>query len=143
MLPKIEALLNEHKVFETELQSNITKMRTSLIELSSTTEFDTDKLKELEEATKAMKGGLKATFEAYPDLKSHNLYGSVMNEIAEQEENVGAAIRIYNSNVATFNTSIQTFPNSVINRNFTNKSEVEHFENETIESSLQFKPSFK
>ena len=39
----------------------------------------------------------------------------MMNEIEEQNENVGAAISIYNRNVELFNNQIQVFPHNIVN----------------------------
>ncbi|WGY47161.1 LemA family protein [Vibrio sp. ABG19] len=60
-------------------------------------------------------------------------------EISEQEENVAATIRIFNSNVALFNTSIETFPASIINSHFTKKKVVKSYENSNID--VGFTPS--
>lgn len=39
----------------------------------------------------------------------------MMDDIQEQNENVGAAISIFNRNVEVFNNQIEVFPNNIIN----------------------------
>ncbi len=53
--------------------------------------------------------------ENYPELKANDIYLKMMNEIEEQNENVGAAISIFNRNVELFNNHIQIFPNNIVN----------------------------
>ncbi len=58
------------------------------------------------------------------ELKADQLYLKMMHEIDEQNENVGAAITIYNRNVELFNNYIQVFPNNMINTATTAKKPV-------------------
>lgn len=46
----------------------------------------------------------------YPELKANEIYLKMMNEIEEQNENVGAAITIFNRNVSNYLIIIQVFP---------------------------------
>ena len=61
---------------------------------------------------------LNVVIENYPELKANDIYLKMMNEIEEQNENVGAAITIYNRNVELFNNQIQIFPHNIINNMF-------------------------
>jgi LemA protein len=65
-----------------------------------------------------------------------------MREIAEQQENVGAAIRIFNQNVEDFNNGIEQFPNSVINNMLNKKEKLNTFRDEEAESGFEYKPNF-
>jgi LemA protein len=38
----------------------------------------------------------------------------LQRELADLEEDISASRRIYNDNVETYNTRIQTFPNSIV-----------------------------
>ena len=58
---------------------------------------------------------LNVVVENYPELKADTLYGKMMDDIQEQNENVGAAISIFNRNVEVFNNQIEVFPNNIIN----------------------------
>ena len=57
---------------------------------------------------------LRAVAENYPDLRATENFQKLQNELTEIEDEIQASRRIYNSNVQSFNTKIQVFPNSVI-----------------------------
>ena len=50
----------------------------------------------------------------YPELKSSNNFIELQRSIADVEEHLQAARRLYNSNVTAYNKKIITFPNSII-----------------------------
>ena len=52
--------------------------------------------------------------ESYPELKSSENYNTLQKAIADVEEHLQAARRLYNSNVSNYNQMIQVFPNSII-----------------------------
>src|SRR5215212_8588867 len=64
---------------------------------------------------------LRAVAENYPDLRATENFQKLQNELTEIEDEIQASRRIYNSNVQSYNTKIQVFPNSIIanNRGFT------------------------
>jgi LemA protein len=57
---------------------------------------------------------LRAVAENYPDLRATENFQKLQNELTEIEDEIQAARRIYNSNVQSYNTKLQVFPNSVI-----------------------------
>lgn len=57
---------------------------------------------------------IKLLVENYPDLKASENYKTLQLSIAEIEEHLQAARRMYNSNVSIFNQLIVTFPNSIV-----------------------------
>ena len=62
----------------------------------------------------AVLGDLRAISENYPDLRATENFQQLQRELTELEDEIQAARRIYNSNVQTYNTKIQVFPNSVV-----------------------------
>src|SRR4051794_3206941 len=64
---------------------------------------------------------LRAVAENYPELRATENFQKLQNELTEIEDEIQASRRIYNSNVQSYNTKIQVFPNSIIanNRGFT------------------------
>lgn len=142
ILPQLQELLKGHKSFEQSILNDVTKLRTAIDSLTQSRQFATAELAGVHEASKQLTTGLRATFEAYPDLKSSQLYSQVMSEISEQEDNVGAAIRIYNSNVQAHNTAIQIFPNSLINSIFTRKKAIDGFTDSAASASIEYTPKF-
>lgn len=69
--------------------------------------------------------------ESYPELKSSENYKTLQQSIAEVEEHLQAARRLYNSNVSIYNQMLVTFPISIIanNKKMTKKDFFEADEN--------------
>ena len=60
----------------------------------------------------ALSGALKSLFavsESYPELKSEKLFMQLQTQIVNQEDEIYAAIRIYNQKVSAFNSEIYNF----------------------------------
>lgn len=57
---------------------------------------------------------IQVVAESYPELKSSENYNTLQLSIADTEEHLQAARRMYNSNVSSLNQLIVTFPYSVI-----------------------------
>ncbi len=68
----------------------------------------------------AVLGDLRAIAENYPELRATENFQQLSRNLSELEDEIQASRRIYNSNVQTYNTKIQVFPNSMIagRRNF-------------------------
>ena len=56
----------------------------------------------------------RLTAEAYPNLLSSETYKMLMVSIADCEEHLQAARRLYNANVNSYNTKIVMFPASIV-----------------------------
>src|SRR3954470_20909373 len=63
---------------------------------------------------------VKAVAENYPELRATENFQQLSRNLSELEDEIQASRRIYNSNVQSYNTKIQVFPNSIIagTRNF-------------------------
>jgi LemA protein len=59
-------------------------------------------------------GRLFAVAEAYPQLRATENFQQLQAELANTEDQIAAARRIYNGNVQSYNTKIQVFPNSIV-----------------------------
>ena len=59
-------------------------------------------------------GRLFAVAEAYPDLKASTNFLELQSTLNQLESEIAASRRVYNSNVQTFNTRIQSFPGVVL-----------------------------
>src|SRR5215212_4852518 len=57
---------------------------------------------------------LRAVAENYPNLRATENFQQLSRNLSEIEDEIQASRRIYNSNVQSYNTKIQVFPNSVI-----------------------------
>lgn len=65
--------------------------------------------------------GLFAVVEKYPDLKASEQFLALQRQLADTEDRIQVARRIYNANVRAYNTRIETFPSAFVARwgNFT------------------------
>ena len=59
-------------------------------------------------------GRLFAVAEAYPQLRATENFQQLQAELANLEDQIAAARRIYNGNVQSYNTKIQVFPNMLL-----------------------------
>lgn len=75
--------------------------------------------------------GLNVVVEQYPDLKANDMFGKLQGAIADTEEHLQAARRLYNSNVSIINSSIVSFPTSIV-ANKIHMTKKEFFEAEEI-----------
>jgi LemA protein len=57
---------------------------------------------------------LRAVAENYPQLRATENFQQLSRNLSELEDEIQASRRIYNSNVQSYNTKIQVFPNSII-----------------------------
>lgn len=55
-----------------------------------------------------------ALAENYPDLRSSENYKTLQQSVADVEEHLQAARRLYNANVSAFNKKLVTFPISIV-----------------------------
>ncbi len=63
-------------------------------------------------------GKFMAVVEAYPDLKANQTISQLMEEITTTENKISFARQAYNDVVATYNTSREKFPNSIVANSF-------------------------
>ena len=66
----------------------------------------------------------------------------MMDDIQEQNENVGAAISIFNRNVELFNNHIQVFPNNLVNTMTLSKKAIRPFTDNLVTENFDYKPNF-
>ncbi|MBP5553159.1 MAG: LemA family protein [Spirochaetales bacterium] len=98
-----------------------------------------------DKADKAFEGTLKSLFalaEAYPDLKANTNFMDLQNQLTNLEKEILQARKYYNGVVKTFNTNIETFPNSFVVKlfggKFTKMAYVEVAEAERQNVKVQF-----
>ena len=73
------------------------------------------------QAENALAGALKTLFavaENYPNLKANENFLHLQQELSDTENKIQAARRFYNGTVRDFNTSIQSFPTSILASTF-------------------------
>jgi len=75
---------------------------------------DGPKRQETESRLTAAIGGIQAVAEQYPQLRATENFQLLQSRLAEIEDQIQAARRIFNSNVQRYNTRREVFPNSLI-----------------------------
>lgn len=69
------------------------------------------------EANEQLSGALKSLFalqEAYPDLKAHEGFTKLQEQLEGTENKIAAARQLYNRTVMQYNTKIQSFPSNIV-----------------------------
>jgi LemA protein len=61
---------------------------------------------------------LMAVSERYPELRASEQFLTLQRELADTEDRIQVARRIYNANVRAYDTLVQTFPTLVVARRF-------------------------
>lgn len=139
VLDQLQKVLADFMVFEASLLEKITGLRSAVHALPAGA--DGHALTKVETASRELMGGLRIAFEAYPDLKASEAANNMMREIAEQQENVSAAITIYNRNVELFNNTVEMFPGSVVNGLFNKKPRVTPFTDTEASQNFSYTPN--
>lgn len=141
ILDDLSPLIEKYSNFEQGTMTQITALRQNILKLSNDNQ-DVNTLEQIEQQTSQLLKGINVQVEAYPELKANEIYQKLMHEITNQNENVGAAISIFNRNVEHFNNSIQIFPNNVVNGMTLNKKALKPFSDRTQETNFDYKPNF-
>jgi LemA protein len=95
---------HEQKVFERTTLARAEAMKAGTVEAT-------------QEAEAKLSGALtdlRAVAEQYPALRATENFQQLQRNLSEIEDEIQASRRIYNSNVQSYNTKIQVFPNSII-----------------------------
>ena len=104
-LIKMVDVVKGYAKHEKETLEEVTKMRSKLVSLEQ--EKDPAKYASILESVRA---GINIQLEKYPELKADRLYLQLSSEITILEEEIYAAIRVYNQKVRSFNAEIYNFP---------------------------------
>lgn len=107
----IPNLVETVKAFAAHEQSIIDRVLTARQHITPQLTIRERSASELE-LTSAMMG-LVGLQEAYPDLKSSQHFLTLQRELANTEDRIAAARRLYNANVRDLNIAIQSFPSSL------------------------------
>lgn len=125
------------KGYERDLLTKVTALRTAVDQLPS--HPDGNSIRPVHTGTKDLISGISVAVEAYPTLTAASVVNTLMAEIIAQEENVGAAIVIFNRCVEDFNNNLQMWPHVVVNQHFTRKKIVTSFTDSAAVSSFEYK----
>jgi len=140
-LETLEQTLAQYTQFEKSTLEKVTELRQQLLNLNLNN-TDVSQLQHVEKLNQDLMKSQNVFVENYPELKSDTLYAKMMDDIQEQNENVGAAITIFNRNVEEFNNTIEIFPNNMINTITLAKKTIRPFSNNVVTQNFDYKPNF-
>ena len=109
MLTKMLQTTKGYAKHEAETLENVVKWRSGIPQNAT--------LKDKEEffnQLNTVAQGINVVVEKYPDLKANTVFLELQSAVANTEEHLQAARRLYNANVTTINTIIVTFPQSIV-----------------------------
>lgn len=140
-LETLERTLAEYTQFEKSTLEKVTELRQQILNLNLK-DADIGQLQHIEKLNTDLMKSLSVVVENYPELKADQLYLKMMDDIQEQNENVGAAITIFNRNVEAFNNTIQIFPNNLVNSVTLSKKEIRPFSDNLVAQNFDYRPNF-
>ena len=140
-LESLEQTLAQYTQFEKSTLEKVTELRQQILNLNLNS-ADVSQLQHIEKLNQDLMKSLNVVVENYPELKANQLYAKMMDDIQEQNENVGAAITIFNRNVEEFNNTIEVFPNNMINTITLAKKSIRPFSDAVVTQNFDYKPNF-
>ena len=140
VLDGLAPLVEQYAGFEKGTLEKVTELRQQIMTLNLDN-TDISQLQRIESLSKELMQSLHVVVENYPELKANEVYLRMMNEIDEQNENVSAAISIFNRNVELFNNHIQIFPNNIVNTVTAGKKPIRSFRDNNLQN-FDYRPNF-
>jgi|SRR5688572_4109145 len=141
VIPALEQGLKDHQAYEQSTLEKVTALRSAVAALSADN-VNVGQLQQADQLSKSLLSGLRVTAEAYPVLKTSELYAGWMRELSEAEENIAAAIIIFNGTVHVFNDGIQEFPGNMVNAWFNHERPLETFTDTAAQAGIEYRPTF-
>lgn len=108
LIPNLVETVKGYAKHEQKTLKEVIEARNAALNASS--------IEDKDKADKALSGSLKSLFalsESYPELKANENFVSLQKELSTTEKEILQARKYYNAVVKTFNTTIETFPNSL------------------------------
>jgi LemA protein len=109
LVPNLVETVKGYAAHESQVFEKVTQARAEA--MSAQGVGDTAKA---EQGLTGALAGLRAVAENYPQLRATENFQQLSRNLSELEDEIQASRRIYNSNVQSYNTSIQQFPGSII-----------------------------
>lgn len=109
LVPNLVETVKGYAAHEASVFENVVKARSLATQATSP--------HDVQQAENLLTGALRQLFalgEAYPDLKASTNFLELQAQLADTEDKIQAARRIYNGNVRDYNTKLQSVPTNVI-----------------------------
>ncbi|MBE5915464.1 MAG: LemA family protein [Pseudobutyrivibrio ruminis] len=138
MIKRYDVLMNSMKTAK-EFASHEEDVFSKLVEIRKGMDFN--KLSEQAALQEEASRSIFALAEAYPELKSTELFANLQVQLSDENEHYAAAKRSYNSNVSRFNKEVVVFPNSIV-ASMTGVKELPFFKDEKAEEKKEVSLDF-
>src|SRR3954463_9155100 len=109
LVPNLVETVKGYAAHESEVFEKTTKARAEAMSARGVGETS-----QAEQKLSGALTDLRAVAENYPTLRATENFQQLSRNLSELEDEIQASRRIYNSNVQSYNTSIQQFPGSII-----------------------------
>jgi LemA protein len=109
LVPNLVETVKGYAAHERGVLEEVTSARAAAVAAT-----DADGQANAEASLTSALGGIRAVAEQYPELRASENFQRLQAELAQIEDEIQAARRIYNGNVRAYNTLIQIFPNSLL-----------------------------
>ena len=111
LIPNLIDTVKGYAAHEEKLFEETAAIRTQAM---NNTSNDLNEKSELEKQIQTHVAQILAVSESYPDLKANENFQKLQDSLTETEDQIASARRIYNSNVADYNTKVSIFPTNII-----------------------------
>lgn len=109
LIPNLVETVKAYATHEKEVFEKVTQARSAMMSANS--------VEEKGQAQNQMTSALKSLFavaEAYPELKANENFMMLQEELSGTESKIAYSRQFYNDMVMAYNTTIQSFPSSVL-----------------------------
>ena len=113
LIPNLVETVKGYSGHESTVLTEVTRARAGVVEASGP-DTTTEHRAAAENALSNALVNLRATAEAYPDLKADANFMDLQNKLSELEQKIAYSRQFYNDVVMKFNTSIEKFPASIV-----------------------------
>lgn len=114
LIPNLVSTVKGYAAHEREVFDSVTSLRTDAMAARR----DPESQATHEAALGRGVAQLMAVAERYPDLKASDQFLALQRELVDTEDRIQVARRIYNANVRSYDTMVQSFPSMIIARSF-------------------------
>ena len=114
LIPNLVETVKGYAGHESSVLTEVTRARAGVVAAANDPSATTVQRATAENAQSNALVNLRATAEAYPDLKADSNFMDLQNKLSELEQKIAYARQFYNDVVLKFNTSIEKVPTNII-----------------------------